>query len=58
MIKKKRNEKGMRPEWLGSNPHSNGEDFSRFSLTFLEKIRDRISTSILIIKSRTTKKLK
>lgn len=27
--KKNRNENGIRALWLGSNPHSNGDDFSR-----------------------------
>jgi len=27
--KKNRNENGIRAAWLGSNPHSNGDDFSR-----------------------------
>ena len=27
--RKNRNENGIRAVWLGSNPHSNGEDFSR-----------------------------
>lgn len=58
VIKKKRSEKGIRPEWFGSNPHSNGEDFSRFNLTFLESTSDKISTNILIVKSKITKKLK
>jgi hypothetical protein len=31
MIAKRKNrmEKGIRAVWLGSNPHSNGDDFSR-----------------------------
>lgn len=43
-IKKNRNEKGIRAEFLGSNPHSNGDDFSRSSIDFLE-----ISVTIIII---------
>lgn len=35
-IKKNRDEKGNRAEFLGSNPHSNGDLFSRSSLIFFE----------------------
>ena len=35
-IKKNRDEKGRRAEIFGSNPHSNGDLFSRSSLIFLE----------------------
>lgn len=35
-IKKNRDEKGSRAEFLGSNPHSNGDLFSRSSLIFFE----------------------
>jgi hypothetical protein len=35
-IKKNRDENGSRAEFLGSNPHSNGELFSRSSLIFFE----------------------
>ena len=35
-IKKNRDEKGSRAEFLGSNPHSNGDLFSRSSLFFFE----------------------
>jgi hypothetical protein len=35
-IRKNRDEKGIRAELLGSNPHSNGELFSRSSLFFFE----------------------
>lgn len=37
--KKNRNEKGIRAFALGSNPHSNGEDFSRSSMDRKEIIR-------------------
>lgn len=40
-IKKNRNEKGSRADPLGSNPHSNGEFFSRSLMVFLE-IREEI----------------
>jgi hypothetical protein len=33
-IKKNREEKGCRAEFFGSNPHSNGDLFSRSSLIF------------------------
>ena len=35
-IKKNRDEKGSRAESFGSNPHSNGDLFSRSSLIFFE----------------------
>jgi len=35
-IKKNREEKGSRAEFFGSNPHSNGELFSRSSFIFFE----------------------
>lgn len=35
-IKKNRDEKGNRAEFFGSNPHSNGDLFSRSSVIFLE----------------------
>jgi hypothetical protein len=35
-IKKNRNENGSCAEFFGSNPHSNGELFSRSSLIFFE----------------------
>ena len=35
-IKKNRDEKGSREEFFGSNPHSNGDLFSRSSFIFLE----------------------
>lgn len=35
-IKKNRDEKGSRAEFFGSNPHSNGDLFSRSSLIFFE----------------------
>lgn len=39
-IIKNRNEKGSRAVLYGSNPHSNGEDFSRSLVVFLEIIDD------------------
>jgi hypothetical protein len=35
-IKKNRDENGSRAEFFGSNPHSNGDLFSRSSLIFFE----------------------
>lgn len=35
-IRKNRDEKGSRAEFLGSNPHSNGDLFSRSSFLFFE----------------------
>jgi hypothetical protein len=37
-IKKNRDENGSRAEFFGSNPHSNGEFFSRSSLIFFKII--------------------
>lgn len=42
VIKKKCNENGIRADDLGSNPHSNGEFFSRSINDFLERIIDII----------------
>lgn len=41
VIKKKCREKGIRAADLGSNPHSNGEDFSRSINDFLDNIIDK-----------------
>lgn len=41
VIKKKCNEKGMRADDLGSNPHSKGEHFSRSKCDFFDKIIDK-----------------
>lgn len=45
-IKKKCNEKGNRAEFFGSNPHSNGDLFSRSVKVFLET---KFSTIVKII---------
>lgn len=37
--RKNRMEKGIRALWLGSNPHSNGEDFSRMVIDRIETIQ-------------------
>lgn len=42
--RKNRNEKGMRAELLGSNPHSKGEDFSRSWVDREDKIHARKNT--------------
>jgi hypothetical protein len=41
VIKKKCRENGIRAEDLGSNPHSNGEHFSRSLNDFFERIIER-----------------
>lgn len=41
VIKKKCKENGIRAEDFGSNPHSNGDDFSRSIKDFLDKIMDK-----------------
>lgn len=46
--KKNRREKGSRAEFLGSNPHSNGLDFSRSALDR----KDRDHAAIKISKGR------
>lgn len=50
VIKKNRIEKGSREEFIGSNPHSNGEFFSRSFKDFLDKIEARYITTIATIK--------
>lgn len=50
MIKKNRIEKGIRVEDFGSNPHSNGEFFSRSKIFFFESKEAKIITIIEIIK--------
>jgi len=37
--RKNRMENGIRALWLGSNPHSNGDDFSRFEVERIEVIQ-------------------
>lgn len=48
MIKKKCKENGIRAKDLGSNPHSNGEHFSRSRNDFFE-INNEINIKILAI---------
>lgn len=55
MIKKKCNEKGIRADDLGSNPHSNGEHFSRSKLDFFDKI---IEMNIIILEIIINNKIK
>jgi hypothetical protein len=49
-IKKNRIEKGRREEFIGLNPHSNGDNFSRSEIFFFPKIEDRAITIKAIIK--------
>lgn len=49
-IKKKCNENGIREDLLGSNPHSNGDLFSRSVNLFLEIIVDKKIKILHIIK--------
>lgn len=37
--RKNRMENGIRALWLGSNPHSNGEDFSRLGIERIDTIQ-------------------
>jgi len=48
VIKKNRREKGSREEVFGSNPHSNGEHFSRSIRDFLERIEANTITAVVI----------
>ena len=50
VIKKKCKEKGNREDDLGSNPHSNGELFSRSLIDFFDKIEASIITIEQIVK--------
>jgi len=50
--KKNRIENGMRALWFGSNPHSNGEDFSRLKverIAVIQAIRNTIEGIIIAI---------
>lgn len=49
MIRKNRIEKGIREEFIGSNPHSKGEHFSRSFNVFLEREEAKIITIKAII---------
>jgi hypothetical protein len=55
-IRKNRDEKGSRAEFFGSNPHSNGDLFSRSSLLFFEIkvaktiiVPDRMRATIVVV---------
>lgn len=50
VIRKKCNEKGIRDKFMGLNPHSNGEHFSRSMIDFLEIKRDKKIKILEIIK--------
>jgi hypothetical protein len=45
-IRKNRSENGIRADLLGSNPHSNGDLFSRSSISFLDS---RDATIMIIV---------
>jgi len=50
--KKNRIENGMRALWFGSNPHSNGEDFSRFDvdrIAVIHAIKNTMAGRIIAI---------
>lgn len=49
VIRKNRSEKGNREDDFGSNPHSNGEHFSRSVRVFFDKIDANIITTLAII---------
>lgn len=49
-IRKNRIEKGSREEFIGLNPHSNGESFSRSAIFFLPRIVERAITIKAIMK--------
>jgi hypothetical protein len=49
VIKKNRIEKGNREEFIGSNPHSNGEVFSRSFIVFFANKEAKYITIIEII---------
>lgn len=49
VIRKNRKEKGSRDDDFGSNPHSNGEHFSRSASDFFDKIEASNITTIEII---------
>lgn len=51
-IKKNRIENGSRAEFMGSNPHSKGDDFSRSIVAFLDRAEARPITITLIKKIR------
>lgn len=50
VIKKNRRENGSREDDLGSNPHSNGDLFSRSIKAFFDKIEAKNITIVTIVK--------
>lgn len=50
VIRKNRIEKGIREEFIGSNPHSKGDIFSRSEIDFFESKVARYITTIAITK--------
>jgi hypothetical protein len=46
-IKKNRKENGRRADLFGSNPHSNGELFSRSSIFFFDKSDVNVITAVV-----------
>lgn len=56
-IKKNRIEKGSRDELNGSNPHSNGELFSRSMITFFDSDEAKNITIVEIIITNIIRKL-
>lgn len=57
VIKKNRIEKGIRDEFIGSNPHSKGEIFSRSNKVFFEIKTEIFITIWLINKINNTSKV-
>lgn len=52
-IRKKRREKGIRADDLGSNPHSNGDLFSRSRIVFFDKSDAKsMAPSVITVVSR------
>jgi len=49
VIRKNRDENGSRAEFFGSNPHSNGDLFSRSSLIFFEI---KVASTIMAVDSK------
>ena len=50
-IRKNRNEKGSRADLFGSNPHSNGDLFSRSSMFFFDNKDVKIITVVVITRA-------
>lgn len=46
--RKNRSENGMRADFLGSNPHSKGDDFSRSCIVFILIKEDKIKIAAAI----------